>query len=712
MPPKRTIFVFFILACLAWGDAYAINFSFHNALVDAADAGQENEVRALLKARQPVDGRGDFNTTALMRAAYRGHTEIAQTLVSSGADIGIRDRGGATALHLAARAGHIAIVQLLLKYGADLEVKDNEGWTPLMRAVMNRQATVVAELVKAGANINAENEAGNTPVIQSAASGSLEVLSALMQSPDFANITLSEKEEALEVARKRKHRNLETVFSALIHPPARQLNGQAVGTAYGTPNQDSQNAWDTEAEANMPSSPMQEQQIAQGQYNVPVPDNGFEEEAQASPFPVYNQQHPLPTPHARPEMAMQQPQSTTMPADPEAAYRAFMQQQAQASAASLQQPAPTYAPPQPRYLLQLGAFANEDQAFYVWNNLKHRHPDMLNRLEPDVIKAFLAYDQTEVFRLRAKGFSQQQEAEDVCRTMRERSIECFVIEQSTGGGNMAAPPQQMVQQQAPVAPQAPAGFAPAAPQSPYGAIAQAPAYGNAPPIAPAPANMYQQPAQAPAYAQQQPYQQQSAMPPAGMQAYGAPAPYAAGAFTGQNPQAYRQQASDAPIDVMQQTQPFQQASPYYGMQGNAPIYGTPPGIVSPATNEDVREMARQQFFRSQGTQAPPTQQQYGDFYRDIQQLEQERNRYGGVSEAVRINSSPASYQQPQYGGSTTAGIWIHIGDFPSEQHAQDYYQRMFMYDSSFSHLRMVSMKESSAFSGNSSVAMRLGPAGS
>ncbi len=676
----RTILVsFLILSGLFSSSALAIEFSFHNPLVDAADAGQVNEVRALLKARHPVDGRGDFNTTALMRAAYRGNVEIAQMLINSGANIGMTDRGGATALHIAARSGNEAIAKMLIKYGAQLEVRDNEGWTPLMRSVLSRKPKITTLLVDSGADIFAENEAGNTPILQAAAAGSLEVLSALMQSPNFKNVTLADKEEAISIARKRKHRNIETVFSALLHPPARPSSSPAYPeTAYASPD----------AIQKQPLHAPSQDEYAQGQYEVKVPDNGFESAEQAAAAPYQTPRSQIPVQHMGTHAA------------PMPLARPTGSAQAQPVSYGQQAPMPSYAP-QPRYLLQLGAFANEDQAFYVWSNLKHRHPDVLGELQPDVLKAFLAYDQSEVFRLRAEGFTQREQAEATCRIMRERSIECFVIEQSSGGETPQ--PQAPIRQQQPPAQQV---VQQQVPQMPYGTSAQQPVQPYQ--MAQAPQMQAQQGSPYPVYQAQQPQQVpygQAARSPYPPQV--AQSPIAAS--TGSPYQQPYGGDAGAPINPMQVQR--QQAQPY----GQPQAYAYDNGAnVQPATHEDVREMARKQFYRSQGIQPPANQNQQGDFYRDIQQLEEQRNRFGGVSEAVRVSGGmppQAGYGQMQQ-ANQMRGIWVHVGDFPNEQYAQDYYQRMFKYDRSFAHLRMVSMKENLPFAGSMTVSMRLGPTGS
>jgi len=67
--------------------------------------------------------------TALMYAAMRGKTEVAELLLKYHANVNARDDNGDTALMWAAGRGYPDIVKLLLEYGANPCVTNEEGLT-------------------------------------------------------------------------------------------------------------------------------------------------------------------------------------------------------------------------------------------------------------------------------------------------------------------------------------------------------------------------------------------------------------------------------------------------------------------------------------------------------------------------------------------------------------------------------------------------------
>ncbi|UCH62163.1 MAG: ankyrin repeat domain-containing protein [Fidelibacterota bacterium] len=75
-------------------------------------------VRGLLEAGTKVNAKNERGSTALMKAAYWGHTTLIEALLEDGADVNVRDDEGQTALSLAASRGHTAIIQLLKQAGA------------------------------------------------------------------------------------------------------------------------------------------------------------------------------------------------------------------------------------------------------------------------------------------------------------------------------------------------------------------------------------------------------------------------------------------------------------------------------------------------------------------------------------------------------------------------------------------------------------------
>ncbi|MCL4361292.1 ankyrin repeat domain-containing protein [Candidatus Dependentiae bacterium] len=158
----------------------------------------------LLKTLGKFDANLKDNSedTALMRASWKGHTDIAKLLINSGADVNAKDKAGNTALGYAIGKRHKDIVKLLIKAKADLNAvryhptkwpalawvsyqgdedmvkllislatkytswdvneTDSNGQTALMKAVIAGQPKIVKLLIKAKADINIEDNGGNT----------------------------------------------------------------------------------------------------------------------------------------------------------------------------------------------------------------------------------------------------------------------------------------------------------------------------------------------------------------------------------------------------------------------------------------------------------------------------------------------------------------------------------------------------------------------
>lgn len=76
--------------------------------------------------------------TALIAAAYMGHSEIVEHLLDCGADINHADADGRTAISVAAlcapRTPGTSVVAILLERGGCVDHKDKEGMTPLLVA--------------------------------------------------------------------------------------------------------------------------------------------------------------------------------------------------------------------------------------------------------------------------------------------------------------------------------------------------------------------------------------------------------------------------------------------------------------------------------------------------------------------------------------------------------------------------------------------------
>jgi hypothetical protein len=124
-------------------------------LLEAAESGNEAEVRFLLEKGADIMWRDNSRRTALHMAANSGHEAIVQLLLEKGAEINATNSFGCTALHMAVNSGHEAIVQLLLENGAEINAKHSSGRTALYMAVVSGHEAMVQLLLENGAQINA-----------------------------------------------------------------------------------------------------------------------------------------------------------------------------------------------------------------------------------------------------------------------------------------------------------------------------------------------------------------------------------------------------------------------------------------------------------------------------------------------------------------------------------------------------------------------------
>lgn len=210
--------------------------NFGKPIINASDQGSALLVHELLqRGDTDVNVRGRFDSTALMRAAYRGYSAIGSLLVNAGADVNATDFGGATALHLSSREGHIDFVRLLVEKGADVNAADNEGWTPLMRAVANSRNQVAKELLIHDVTLNQTNSFGDTALILAARKGNEEVVSALLDRNADTRIQNSKGDTALSVSQQRGEQQIASLLEQhTIKPVAVIQQAPAVASSKDT----------------------------------------------------------------------------------------------------------------------------------------------------------------------------------------------------------------------------------------------------------------------------------------------------------------------------------------------------------------------------------------------------------------------------------------------------------------------------------------------
>jgi ankyrin repeat protein len=184
-------------------------------LADAAEKGDTNAVKLLLKQGADVGVAQGDGMTALHWAAERGDAELAQVLLVAGANASAVTRIGLyTPLHLAAKAGSASVTKALIDAGADVNAKANpSGATPMHLAALAGSAEVINLLADAKADVNArEAEWEQTPVIFAASMNRAEAITALIKRGADPNLSTKvidvSKQSQLDRAAVEKQRKV------------------------------------------------------------------------------------------------------------------------------------------------------------------------------------------------------------------------------------------------------------------------------------------------------------------------------------------------------------------------------------------------------------------------------------------------------------------------------------------------------------------------
>ncbi len=152
-------------------------------VADAAERGDKEGVRALVKQAVDVNAAQGDGMTALHWAAMHGDADLAALLLYAGANVRATTRlGGYTALHLASQQGAAAVIKTLAANGANVNATTTTGATPLMLAASSGSVEAATALVELSADPNARDAAnGQTALMFAAALDRADVTRVLVQ---------------------------------------------------------------------------------------------------------------------------------------------------------------------------------------------------------------------------------------------------------------------------------------------------------------------------------------------------------------------------------------------------------------------------------------------------------------------------------------------------------------------------------------------------
>lgn len=226
-------------------------------VADAAQRGDVETVRTLLRQGADVNAAQGDGMTALHWAAKNGDVDLLQVLLYAGANREATTRlGGYTPLHLASQEGADEAVRALLEAGSNANAVTSTGASALHFAAMAGRPDAIKALLARGADVNARDAHGGRTALMLAAAGSrLEAMKTLLRAGADIRVASRvvdyvERARADDVERRRRDRVIAAAKGpAEGQPPADGARGGAARPAAGAqaPDPDSPTAPDSTA---------------------------------------------------------------------------------------------------------------------------------------------------------------------------------------------------------------------------------------------------------------------------------------------------------------------------------------------------------------------------------------------------------------------------------------------------------------------------------
>ena len=210
-----------------------------NKLIEAAQKGEIENIRALIKNSANVNARTEFGETPLhlaqtreiaefliskganihakddefgMTPLFNAPKEIFELLISKGADVNARSKKGLTPLAWSAYGDDLDRIKLLISKGADVNAGDEYLKTPLHIAANWNKLEIATLLISKGANVNARDGSGWTPLHWASFEGGPEVVQLLITKGAEKNTKTTQPwsifpagSTPLDIAEKAKH---------------------------------------------------------------------------------------------------------------------------------------------------------------------------------------------------------------------------------------------------------------------------------------------------------------------------------------------------------------------------------------------------------------------------------------------------------------------------------------------------------------------------
>ncbi|MFI6089370.1 ankyrin repeat domain-containing protein [Streptomyces sp. NPDC051218] len=136
-------------------------------LLDAARAGNADEVRAALEAGARVEARDTELRTPLLIAVTGDHVEAARALVAAGADVDAQDHRAESPWLAIGVTGSVAMLHVLLPAGPDLKLRNRFGGISVIPAAERGHVAYVREVLRVtDIDVDHVNDLGWTALLE------------------------------------------------------------------------------------------------------------------------------------------------------------------------------------------------------------------------------------------------------------------------------------------------------------------------------------------------------------------------------------------------------------------------------------------------------------------------------------------------------------------------------------------------------------------
>ncbi|XP_045193287.2 ankyrin-1-like [Mercenaria mercenaria] len=192
-------------------------------LMEAAKAGKDSKVKALLGDGISTDHVDENGRSALHWAAEYGYIRVVYTLIEAGWDVNLMDSKNHTPLHVACDHHNGNVAACMIAHACKIRTQDLNGCTPLHRAIHSNLETIACMLCNLGADVNTKTKTGWTPLHEAARIGNEYVVRKLIKDGADVNAIAENNASAFltavfyyRIAHRSSYICLEPILSMLI----------------------------------------------------------------------------------------------------------------------------------------------------------------------------------------------------------------------------------------------------------------------------------------------------------------------------------------------------------------------------------------------------------------------------------------------------------------------------------------------------------------